>query len=92
MPPRSVVLEKPRAGSKLGLRLGNKGKGGLGVSVLEVAPASPGRPPMEMQPMRATPAAEDDQVVHRGDADRGESGSGGEVRRRTRRAPAAGSD
>jgi len=60
--------------------------------VREVAPASTGRPPMEMQPMRATPAAEDEQVVRRGDADRGESGSGGEVRRRTRRAPAAGSD
>ena len=60
--------------------------------VREVAPASPGRPPMEMQPMRAAPAAEDDQVVHRGDADRGESCSGGEVRRRTRHAPAAGSD
>ena len=58
----------------------------------EIAPASAGRPPMEMQPMRAGPAAEDDQVVRRGDADRGESGSAGEVRRRPRRASAAGSD
>ena len=58
----------------------------------EVAPASVDRPPMEMQPMRAAPAAEDDQVVRRGEADRGEGGSGGEVRRRTRRAPVAGSD
>jgi hypothetical protein len=61
-------------------------------SPAEREPPPPDEPVQrEMQPLHSPPTA-DSEVISRGDADRGESGSAGEVRRRPRRAPVAGSD